>query len=160
MVSKSFYESLEAISEERSLDIDKIFNPYKYREQLLKEGFVQATKEDAKNFYGLDESGLIKKNGKETIFIDYLNYTLMYNVENKDYTIVSVARNDSYNECNLDTISSIDLYVFGSIDGQDYYSRAFVGCSGVYLKDNIPIDISKDIERYKEVNKLYAYKDE
>lgn len=142
------------------LDIESIYDPFKYREQLIKEGFVEAKKEDTINFYGLYENGLIKKNGHETIFIDYINYLLLFTVEKEDYTILSVVRNDSYRECSVDTIGTIDLYFSGEIDGQAIYSRAYVGCSGVYLKDNIPIDISKEIDRYKELNKLYAYKDE
>lgn len=143
------------------VDLDKVFNPFKYREQLLKEGFIVPTKGDAEKFYGIYEEGLIKKNGKETIFIDYMNYSLMYSVDNKNYGIVTVARNDRYsNHCTVDTIGCNDLYVFGSAEGQDFFTRAYEGCHGTYIKGDLPIDISEDIERFKEVNKLYAYKDE
>ena len=138
-----------------SIDIDK------YKNQLLEQGFVPATKEDAKQLYGLKENGLIKKNGKETIFVDYINYILFYSVVNKDYTIHSVAKNNDFkHNCNTDNIGLVDLYVSGKIDGQDYYTRAYEGCSGTYIKGELPVDISDDLERFKEVNKLYAYKDE
>lgn len=143
------------------VDLDKVFNPFKYKEQLLKEGFTEPTKEDTKNFYGFYEVGLIKKNGEETIFIDYMNYSLMYSVDNKNYGIVTVARNKNYsNHCTADTIGFNDLYVLGSMDGQYFYTRAYEGCHGTYIKGDLTIDISKDIERFKELNKLYAYKDE
>ena len=143
------------------VDLDKVFNPFKYKEQLLEEGFVVPTKEDTKKFYGLDEVGLIKKNGKETIFIDYMNYSLMYSVDNKDYGIVTVARNTNYsNHCSANSVGFNDLYVFGSMKGQEFYTRAYEGCYGTYINGDLTIDISKDIERFKEVNKLYAYKGE
>jgi hypothetical protein len=142
------------------VDLNKVFNPFKYKERLLNEGFVVPTKKDLEVVYGI-ESALMKSNGNEKIFIDYMNYRLFYYIEYDDYYITSVPRDLFFNKFDGEFVGGVDLYSCGGnvVDGV-YYTRIYSSKFGYIEDEDREVDFTKDIERYEEVNRLYAYKGE
>lgn len=137
---------------------DNLFDPFIYKKQLLAEGFVEASEKDSEKVYGSDNL-LVKKNDKEEIFIDYLNYDLYYYVENDDYIITSVPTHDLYQDLGNDFIGGVDLYLSYTKDEVLCYKRIY-SCHRGYMQKDYEVDVTEDIERFEEVNRLYAYKGE
>ena len=142
------------------VDLNNVFNPFKYKEQLLNEGFVEPTKKDLVDVYNI-ENVLMKKNGNEKIFIDYMNYTLYYFINYDDYYITSVPMHSDLKRFNAEFVGGVDLYSCGAVRIDDiFYTRIYSHRFGYIEDEEREVDFTKDIERYEEVNRLYAYKGE
>lgn len=145
------------------VDINKLFDPFEYKKQLLKNGFREATSNERHKVYGL-ESALVKVDGTEEIFIDYVSYEMYYFVNTDVYEVIAVARNTDYNNmCEVqDTIGHTDLYIGLVNDDNVVYERMYDGCGDrILLSENFKgIDLNKIVNKYREVSRKYLYKEE
>ncbi len=146
------------------IDIDKMFDPFKYRDQLFKDGFRYLKKSDNISVNVPIENLIIKDNGKEKILIDYINYKIFYFYDSNEFSIQSVLRNDSYGigmPFEDEFVGCTDLYL-GTFNNEGHlvFSRLYSACENMFVQDDVNKDVMKMIERFKNINKMYLYKEE
>ena len=137
------------------VDLKKMFDPFKYKEQLLKEGFEETG----------DEEILVKKSKNEIISINYVRYALTFWKDYGDYTVTSTPFLEPRTTCAYDgAIGRATVHLHYSKDDKYTFGRIYTSCDDRYYDSKnlkgLGIDTKSIINEFNEINKKYAYKEE
>lgn len=137
------------------IDLDKLHNPYKYKEQLLSQGFKESDNENV----------LTIKEKDFELSIDYVDYSFEYTKMYDNFSVSSVHRIDNYGvSCvTQNSLLLYDMLVFFTDDkGKVDFGRAYDGCTGRYLNPSKfkNFDVKTAVKDYNDLLNMYAYKGE
>ena len=137
------------------VDFNKRFEPYKYKEQLLKEGFEETGNEEL----------LIKKSKNEVISINYVRYALTFQKDYGDYIVFSNPYQEPRTICAYDdVIGKATVFLHYTKDDKYASDRIYTSCDDRYYEakkfKEMGIDTKGIIEEFNDINRKYAYKGE